>query len=98
MAYFTAQVEIPYAPAGTTTDDIYDLLNDELNNGIFNIIEESIFTRRGKHKRFTIDATCRLHNIFTHEAKLGEASRVIRYVNYKGKTARLRMWVHVIPF
>lgn len=98
MSYFTAQVVIPYAPAGTTTDDIYDLLNDELNNGIFNIVEETIITRRGKHKRFTINATCRRHNVFMNEAKIGEETRIICYINYKGKTARLRMWVQVMPF
>jgi hypothetical protein len=95
MSYFDAIVEIPFAPAGTTTDDIYQLLDEELNNGIYKITEESVYTRRGKHKRFLIEATCRRHCAFTREAMLNHCARVVRYVNYKNKMAKLRIWVRV---
>ncbi len=95
MSYFDAIVEIPFAPAGTTTDDIYDLLNEELNNGISRITEDSVYTRGGKHKRFFIEATCRRHSAFTRDATLDNCSRVTRYINYKNKTAKLRMWVWI---
>jgi hypothetical protein len=90
MAYFEATVEIPFAPPGVNSDHIYELLNDELNNGIYQITEETVHTR-GKHKKITVNACCRIHTPFFKEED--ENGRVIRYMDYNGKQVRLRMWV-----
>ena len=91
MAYFDAIIEIPFAPPGVNSDHIYELLNDELNNGIYEIIEQTVRRRRGKHKKITVKACFRIHTMFLKEAD--ETGRVIRYMDYNGKQVRLRMWV-----
>lgn len=93
MAYFNALIEIPYTPPGTTTEDIYKLLNDELLNGIYQITEETV-RKRGKYKKFTIEASCRIHTAFLKEAD--KNGRIIRYMPYNGKEVRLRMWSYLI--
>ena len=91
MAYFDAIIEIPFAPPGVNSDHIYELLNDDLNNGIYEITEEKVRTRRGKHKKIKVKACCRIHTMFFKEED--ENGRVIRYMDYNGKQVRLRMWV-----
>jgi len=91
MAYFLAVIEIPFAPPGVNANHIYELLNDEMNNGIYEIIEETVRNRRGKHKKIMVKAFCRIHTMFFKETD--ENGRVIRYLDYNGKQVRLRMWV-----
>jgi hypothetical protein len=68
--------------------DIYQLVSDELGNGISEISEESFITRQGKHKKFIINITCRSHSPMMNE------TRVNRRIEYKTKKARLRLWIH----
>jgi|UniRef100_A0A6C0B9J0 hypothetical protein len=91
MAYFDAIVEIPFAPPGVNAYMVCDWLEDELNNGIYQVTEETVRTRRGKHKKITVNASCRIHTYMFKEAD--KTGRVIRYLPYKGKTIRVRMWV-----
>jgi hypothetical protein len=91
MAYFDALVEIPFAPIGVNSDIICDWLENDLNNGIYEITEEKVRTRQGKHKKITVKACCRIHTYIFKEAD--ENGRVIRYLPYKDKPIRVRMWV-----
>jgi len=91
MGYFDAIIEIPFAPPGLNSDHIYELLNDDLNNGIYEIMEETVRTH-GKHKKITVKACCRIHTYLFKEAD--ENGRVIRHVDYNGKKVKLRMWVN----
>jgi len=88
MSYVDAIIEIPFAPAGVTMADIYQLVSDELGNGISEISEESFITRQGKHKKFIINVTCRSHSPMMNE------TRVNRRIEYKTKKTRLRLWIH----
>ena len=87
MAYFDAIVEIPFAPPRVNADMVCEWLEKELNNGIYQIEE----TTRGKHKKITVYASCQIHTYMFKEAD--ENGRVIRYLPYKGKLIRVRMWV-----
>lgn len=91
MSYYDAIIEIPFAPAGVTTTDIYNLLDDELDNGICEIIEDTVITRHGKHKKFIIEATCHRHTQMMNESR--EDGLVRRCIQYKNKEARLRLWI-----
>jgi hypothetical protein len=109
MAYFYATVEIPFAPLGVNSDHIYELLNDELNNGIYEILEETVRTRRGKlnngiyENLETVRTRRKKHKKITVNAccrihtaffkEEDENGRVIRYMDYNGKQIKLRMWV-----
>ena len=90
MSFFDAIIEIPFAPPGVNADMVCDWLEEDLNNGIYEIKEETVRTR-GKHKKITVKASCRIHTYMFKEAD--ENGRVIRYLPYKGKMIRVRMWV-----
>jgi hypothetical protein len=91
MSYVDAIIEIPFAPAGVTMADIYQLLSDELGNGISEISEESVINRQGKHKKFIIEVTCRSHSSMMNETRAD--GLVNRCIEYKNKKSRLRLWI-----
>ena len=62
MSYFYAELFSESVPIDITTQQIYDSLNDDLDNGILTISEEIQSTSRGNRKNFTVCAECRRHN------------------------------------
>ena len=88
MSYFYTELIAESVPIDITTQQIYDSLNDELDNGILTISEEIQTTPRGKRKNFTISANCRRHNPLFNKMDVRE--RLIIYINQNGKNKRLR--------
>jgi hypothetical protein len=88
MSWFYADIIIQNVPLDITTQQIYESMNDQLDNGILTISEEVQCTPYGKRKNFTICAECRRHNpIFN---KMDVRERLIIYINQNGKHKRVR--------
>ena len=88
MSYFYTELIAESVPIDITTQQIYDSLNDQLDNGILTVSEEIQNTPRGKRKNFTISASCRRHNPLFNKMDIRE--RIIIYIDQNGKNKRVR--------
>jgi hypothetical protein len=88
MSYLYTELIADSVPFDITTQQIYDSLNDQLDNGILTISEETQTTRRGPRKNFKVCAECRRHNPLFNKMDVRE--RLIIYIDQNGKNKRLR--------
>ncbi len=88
MSYFYTELIAESAPVDITTQQIYNSLNNDLDNGILTISEEIQNTPRGKRKIFTVCAECKRHNPLFNKMDVRE--RLIIHIDQHGKNKRLR--------
>lgn len=89
MAFFYTELFIKNSPFTLTTAQLYDVLNDKLDNGILLIVENIELTPRGRRKTFTIRATCKIHNPIFKTVDVGD--HLILYLVHNGKKQKLKM-------
>ena len=91
MSYFYADLIAESVPFDITSWQIYDSINDDLDNGILTISEEIQDTLRGKRKNFKIYVTCRTHNPLFNNMDVRE--RITMCIDQHGKNKRLKFIV-----
>jgi hypothetical protein len=93
MAYFYTELVVNNAPFSLTTDQVYNKLNYDLDNGILCVIENIERTPCGRRKTFVVCATCRIHNPIFKTADIRD--RITVHLIHNGKKERLRFNVTI---
>ena len=88
MSWVNIELFTEVVPLTITTQQIYDSINESLDNGILTISEEIKNTPRGNRKNFIIFANCRAHNPLFKKMDVRE--RLIMYIDQNGKNKRLK--------
>jgi hypothetical protein len=88
MSWVNIELFTEAVPLTITTQQIYDSINESLDNGILTISEEIQNTPRGKHKIFIIFANCRAHNPLFKKMDVRE--RVIMYIDQTNQIKRIK--------
>jgi hypothetical protein len=88
------KIYIPYAPISMNILDVYLFFQSQTGNHV-NSVHESIHQDdRGKFKSFTIVAFAHIWNtIFTY---MNHEQRIIRYIPYRNKYAKIRAWIQEV--
>lgn len=88
------KIYIPYAPLSMNILDIYVFFQSQTGNHVSSVKESIQQDHRGKYKSFTIYADAHIWNtIFIY---MNHEQRIIRYIPYRNKCAKIRAWIYEV--